>query len=66
MKEEHQHLASMFHPLPIPEWKWEIMTLDFITGLPKSKRQNESIMVAMDKLIKVAHYILVQSMYKIV
>ena len=65
VKEEHQHLTGLLHPMPIPEWKtWETLTLDFITGLPKSKKKNGSIMVMVDKLSKVFHFILVQSMYK--
>jgi hypothetical protein len=32
---EHRNLASLMKPLPILEWKWEVLTMDFITGLPK-------------------------------
>ena len=38
--------------------------MDFITGLPKKKRNNDSIMVVVDKLSKAAHFIPVQSTYK--
>ena len=38
--------------------------MDFITGLPKTKRNNDSIMVVVDKLSKAAHFIPVQSTYK--
>eukprot|EP00253_Pinus_taeda_P010505 PITA_10505 len=38
--------------------------MDFITGLPKSKRSNDSIMVVVDKLSKSAHFIPVQSTYR--
>lgn len=64
VKEEHQHLAGLLHPLPIPEWKWDTVTLDFITGLPRSRRKNDSIMVVVDKLSKTTHFILVKSTYK--
>eukprot|EP00253_Pinus_taeda_P016848 PITA_16848 len=40
--------------------------MDFITGLPKTKRNNDSIMVVVDKLSKVEHFIPVQSTYKAV
>eukprot|EP00253_Pinus_taeda_P012699 PITA_12699 len=66
IKAEHQHLAGLLQPLPIPEWKWEVISMDFITGLPKTKRNNDSIMVVVDKLSKVAHFIPVQSTYKAV
>ena len=38
--------------------------MDFITGLPKTKRNNDSIIVVVDKLSKAAHFIHIQSTYK--
>jgi hypothetical protein len=38
--------------------------MDFITGLPKSTKQNDTIMVVVDKLSKVPHFILIKSTYK--
>jgi hypothetical protein len=38
--------------------------MDFITGFPKTQRQNDSIMVVIDKLSKSAHFIPVKSTYK--
>jgi len=37
--------------------EWEVITLNFITGLPKSKQKNDSIMVVVDKVSKNAHFI---------
>jgi hypothetical protein len=34
VKVEHKNPASFLQPLPIPEWKWEVVTTDFITKLP--------------------------------
>jgi hypothetical protein len=64
VKVEHQHPTGLLQPLPIPEWKWEIISMDFITGFPKTQRQNDSIMVVIDKLRKYAHFIPVKSTYK--
>ena len=50
-------------PLPIPIWKWEIISLDFITGLPKNQKQNDSVMVVVDKLSKEAHFIPIKTTY---
>eukprot|EP00253_Pinus_taeda_P023951 PITA_23951 len=64
IKAEHQHPAGLLQPLPIPEWKWEIISMDFITGLPRTKKNNDSIMVVVGKLSKAEHFIPVQSTYK--
>jgi hypothetical protein len=56
VKSEHHHPATLLQPLPVPEWKWETISLDFITGLPKTQKQNDSVMVVIDKLSKYAHF----------
>jgi hypothetical protein len=43
--------------LPIPQWKWEDITMDFITGLPRTTGQKDSISLIMDRLTKSAHFI---------
>eukprot|EP00253_Pinus_taeda_P022905 PITA_22905 len=58
VKAKNQHLVGLLHPRPISEWKWETISIDFITGLPKSRKKNDSIMVVMDKLSKFTHFIL--------
>ena len=40
--------------------------MEFITDIPKNFRQHDSIMVVVDKLSKVAHFILAKYTYKIV
>ena len=65
VKTKHQQPFGLLQLLPIPSWKWEIISLDFITGLPRNQDQNDSIMVFVDKLmIKAAHFILVKTTYK--
>jgi hypothetical protein len=63
---EHQHPTGLLQPFPIPEWKWEVISMDFITGFPKTQKQHDSIMVVVDKLSKSAHFIPVKSTYKVV
>ena len=66
VKAEHQHPVWLLQPLPIPEWKWETIIMDFITGFPKNFRQHDSIMVVVDKLSKVSYFIPFKSTYKYV
>ena len=61
---EHQHLAGLLQPLLVPEWKWEFISMDFITGLPMTWRQHDSITVVVDKLKKEEHFIPVNSTHK--
>jgi hypothetical protein len=64
VKVEHRHPTSLPQPLPIPEWKWEVVTMDFITKLPRTNKQHDSIMVVMDKLTKDAHFISLKFTHK--
>ena len=64
VKVEHRHLTGLLQPLPIPEWKWDVVTMDFITKLPKTKLKNDAIMIVVDKLTKAAHLIPVKTTHK--
>ncbi|KAK2450171.1 hypothetical protein QL285_009303 [Trifolium repens] len=56
-KIEHQRPAGMLQSLDIPEWKWDSISMDFITGLPKTRRKHDSIWVIVDRLTKSAHFL---------
>ena len=64
VKVEHQHPAGLLQPLLVPEWKWELIPMDFITRLSMTWRQHYSIMVVVEKLTKALHFILVKSTNK--
>jgi hypothetical protein len=64
VKAKHRHPARLLQPLPIPEWKWKTISMDFITGLPTSTKQNDTIMVVVDKLSKFCHFIPIKSTCK--
>lgn len=59
VKEEHQRPVSTLRPLPIPEWKWDKISMDFITVFPKTQKGNDAIFVVIDRLSKVTHFLLV-------
>ena len=50
-------------PLPIPVWKWEDISMDFIVGLPRTTNGYNSIWVIVDHLTKSAHFISVKIPY---
>ena len=57
VKAEHQRPHGKVQPLPIPMWKWEEITMDFITKLPRTARGVDAIWVIVDRLTKSAHFI---------
>ena len=59
-KIEHQKPFGLLQPMFIPEWKWDSIAMDFVGGLPKTKRGNEVIWVVVDRLTKCAHFIAIK------
>ncbi|KAK1662686.1 hypothetical protein QYE76_050845 [Lolium multiflorum] len=64
VKAEHQSPAGKLQPLPIPEWKWEEIGMDFITGLPMTNKKKDMIWVIVDRLTKSAHFLAVNQQDK--
>ncbi|GJZ35721.1 reverse transcriptase domain-containing protein [Tanacetum coccineum] len=57
VKAEHQRPSGLLVQPDIPEWKWEKITMDFITKLPKTAAGFDSIWVVVDRLTKSAHFL---------
>jgi hypothetical protein len=64
VKIEHQKPAGLLKPLEIPVWKWEDISMDFIVGLPRTPKGNNSIWVIVDQLTKVTHFVLVKITFR--
>nr|GEW61966.1 putative reverse transcriptase domain-containing protein [Tanacetum cinerariifolium] len=54
VKAEHQRPSGLLVQPKIPEWKWDNITMDFITTLPKSLQGYDTIWVIVDRLTKSA------------
>ena len=57
VKYEHQRPGGTLQRMPILEWKWERIAMDFVVGFPKTLGNFDSIWVIVDRLTKSAHFI---------
>ncbi|GJS53137.1 putative reverse transcriptase domain-containing protein [Tanacetum coccineum] len=64
VKAEHQKPSGLLQQPEIPVWKWERITMDFITKLPRTPSGYDSIWVIVDRLTKSAHFIPMNEKYK--
>nr|GEW27029.1 putative reverse transcriptase domain-containing protein [Tanacetum cinerariifolium] len=54
VKAEHQRPSGFLVQPKIPEWKWDNITMDFVTNLSKSLQGYDTIWVIVDRLTKSA------------
>ncbi|GJX93139.1 putative reverse transcriptase domain-containing protein [Tanacetum coccineum] len=64
VKAEHQRPSGLLQQPEIPEWKWERITIDFVTKLPRTSSGHDTIWVIMDRLTKSAHFLPMHEDYK--
>jgi len=65
VKAPRQKPAGLLQPLNVPQWKWEEVTMNFITGLPRTQLGFTVIWVIVDRLTKTAHFIPGKSTYSV-
>ena len=48
--------AGLLQPLPVPTFRWESVSLDFIMQLPMTRSGHDAIVVFVDRLTKMVHF----------
>ncbi|KAK9034361.1 hypothetical protein V6N11_050528 [Hibiscus sabdariffa] len=56
VKVEHQFLSGLLQPFKIPEWKWERITMDFVTGLPLTPSKKDFVWVIVDRFTNTSYH----------
>ncbi|GJZ15637.1 putative reverse transcriptase domain-containing protein [Tanacetum coccineum] len=57
VKAEHQKPSGLLVQPDAPEWKWDKITMDFVTKLPRTAARFDTIWVIVDRLTKSAHFL---------
>ena len=60
VKIEYQKPSGLLQQPELPMWKWENISMDFITGLPKTPTGCDTIWVIVDRLTKSAHFLAIK------
>ncbi|GKC12423.1 putative reverse transcriptase domain-containing protein [Tanacetum coccineum] len=62
VKAEHQRLSGLLQQPEIPLWKWERITMNFVSGLLRTPSGYDSIWVIVDRLTKSTHFLPIKKM----
>jgi hypothetical protein len=63
VKASHLKVSGTLQPLPVPFWKWEDISMDFIVGLSNTSQKHDSIWAIIDRLTKIAHFLPMHTTY---
>jgi hypothetical protein len=66
VKAIHMKTTGPLQSLPIPTWKWEDISVDFIVGLPRTTKGFDSIWVIIDRITKIAYFLPVKVKYPVI
>ena len=43
VKVEHQVPSGLLNPIPIPQWKWDNITIDFVCDFPRTQKKHDLV-----------------------
>ena len=61
VKAEHQRPVGPLQLLLVSKWKWDHITMDFVSSLPRTGKGHNSVWVIVDRLTKEAHFLAVKT-----
>jgi len=64
-KIEHKRPGGELQSLDVPEWKWDSIAMDFVSGFPRTQGGYEAVWVIVDRLTKSAHFIPINMKYSL-
>ncbi|KAA3461520.1 integrase [Gossypium australe] len=65
VKAEHHYPSRLLQPLKIPEWKWERITMDFVSSFSLTSTKKDDIWVIMDHLMNRSHFLAFRTSYNL-
>ena len=65
VKAEHQVPSGLLQLISVPKWKWDKITLDFVTGLPNTQKKHDAAWVIVDRLTKSSYFLPVRMDYSL-
>ena len=63
VKAEYQVLLGLLNLIPIPQWKWDNITMDFVSGFSLTQKKHDLDWVIVEKITKSAHLLPIQLDY---
>lgn len=61
VQEKCKYIGGLLQLILIPECKQDVISMDFIIGLSRKSKQHDSVMVVVDRLTKLTHFIPLKS-----
>jgi hypothetical protein len=66
VKVDHHHPEGLLQSHDVTMSKWEVISMDFVVGLPLTLLRHNAILVIVDKLKKSVHFIPVRDTYEVI